>query len=70
MWAETILTGHTSAASSVSHTIHQLHQDWDLSQGGQLSNAKEHVAGDTLIVSREAKLNLLVPDPSIADSGN
>ena len=38
--------------------------------GGHLLNAEEHVAGDALTVSQEAELDLLVPDPSIAASGN
>ena len=70
VWAENILARHTSTTSSVSQAIQQLYQDWDISQGRYLLNAEEHVTGDALAVSREVELDLLIPDASIADSGN
>ena len=69
VWVGTILAMHTSTTSSVSCNPSVASRLGYIS-GGHLLNAEEHVAGVALAVSREAELDLLVPDPSIADSGN
>ena len=70
MWAENLMAGHTSTASSISQAIQQMQQDWDQSQGVQTNPSFEGQAvGDVLAVSEAADLGLLVLDTSAHVTG-
>ena len=71
VWADNLLTGHTSVASSISQAIQQLQQEWDQSHSMQpVSTSIGQIAGEGLpTVPGAADLNLDLLIPSTNDSG-